>query len=124
MKSPAPTTGRRPSGANTTEATRGTPGAGVSFAAAVPGEQARTVVLQTLSDGTTVEVLEDKVTDPNQRPLVQIHLPNHEGWLVASGPNSVITGWRAPGGEWHKVASKQSMLLPDGPGVELRISRR
>jgi len=89
----------------------------------VPGEPARTVVLQTERDGTTIEVLEDKVTDPNQRPLVQIHLPNHEGWLVGSGPGAVITGWRAPGGNWHKVASKKSMLLPDAAGMELRIGR-
>jgi len=89
----------------------------------VPGEAARTVVLQTESDGTTIEVLEDTITDPHQRPLVQIRLPNHEGWLVASGPDSVITGWRVPGGSWHKVAGKKSMLLPDERGMELRIGR-
>jgi hypothetical protein len=87
-----------------------------------PGGQGHTVAIADERSKNEVEVLYDETTSPTDRPLVAIRLPERSGWVIGSGPNAVVTGWRADGGSWHDVASKKALLLPtDASTLQLRL---
>jgi hypothetical protein len=86
------------------------------------GQQAHTVVLADHQSDRTVDVLADYVTDPTDRPLVALRLPEHSGWVIGAGPGAVVTGWRTLGAGWHDVASKRALLVPTDAGtLQLRL---
>jgi hypothetical protein len=101
------------------------------------GGPAHTVVL--LQRHGSSAVLYDRVTDPTARPLLAARLPAMGGWLVAAGPNSTVTGYRAVGSAtWivpkqaikdytgstgsTKVFSRAAALLPTlDTNIEIRL---
>jgi hypothetical protein len=87
------------------------------------GSKARTVVLVDDRENSSIDVLYDAQTDPAERPLVALRLPQADGWLVGAGPDAVITAWRASTDDaWHPVGSKKAALLPtDAGSVQLRL---
>ena len=88
----------------------------------VIGDQAHTVVIANSQRTGKVDVLYDAVTDETVRPVLATRLPQAAGWLVGAGPDTVVTGWRTLGGDWHPVASKKAILAPtDDSSIQLRI---
>jgi hypothetical protein len=66
------------------------------------GDPAHTVVLRVV--GHDVQLLSDTVTDPRDRPLVFLSLPDELGWLVVAGPDADITGYREAGTQaWSDI---------------------
>jgi len=86
----------------------------------LPGESAHTVV-GILSGGRLDRILLDEVTDASARPLFAVPLPDGRGWFVGAGPNSVLTGWRVPGGPWTALKDARAALIPDSASVQLRL---
>jgi hypothetical protein len=66
------------------------------------GDPGHTVVLRVLDKNA--QLLLDEVTDPTDRPLVFMRLPDALGWLVVGAPDTTITGWREAGASnWSNI---------------------
>jgi hypothetical protein len=84
------------------------------------GDPAHTFVLRVVD--RDVQLLVDKVTDPNERPLVFLRLPGGQDWLVAAGPDTAITGWREAGtSKWSDIDTTMGMTI-DGHATHTRMS--
>lgn len=77
------------------------------------GDKAHTVVLRMLDK--SAELLSDSVTDPTDRPLVFLRLPNSLGWLVVGGPDTTITGWRTGATKWSKIDTTTGATIDGKP---------
>ena len=89
----------------------------------VTGHRARTVVLIDDQQRGQVDVVYDAETNPADRPLVAVRLPDGAGWLVGAGPDAVVTGWRNSADEqWHAVANKKALLVhTNAASIQLRM---
>jgi hypothetical protein len=71
------------------------------------GDPAHTVVFRT--HGKQTDIVSDTVTDPTQRPLVLMQLPDQQGWLFIGGPHTTIQGYRESDGQsWSDIDTTTS----------------
>jgi len=76
------------------------------------GDPGHTVVLRVVGDD--VELLSDTVTNPDDRPLVFLSLPEDLGWLVVAGPDADITGYREAGTHtWSDIDTSTTSTVDD-----------